>query len=142
MGRLASPTEKAWAKSRNSARQHETARPVKPAGQNGSARGPYHLLKQTARAQFFSYPSLTHSTPRHLTHCTTKTATLLLDSLLCAIHILASPPPTSRTTKHVGHHVVAGHTRFSSTVTSTTSLAVARKIFIYIYFWLKLIICF
>ncbi|QCD93733.1 Transcription factor GRAS [Vigna unguiculata] len=60
-----------------------------------------------------------HQTP-HKTLC----ATLLLESLLCAIHILASHPPTSplATTKHVGHHVIADYTRFSSTVTSTTSL--------------------
>ena len=31
------------------------------------------------------------------------------------------------TTKDVGHHVAAGHTFFSSTVTSTTSLPEARK---------------
>ena len=38
----------------------------------------------------------------------------------------SSPMSLLATTKHASHHVAAGHTRFSSIVTSTTSLAAAR----------------
>jgi len=85
--RPASPSVNTWARSRNSARQPETARPVKPAGpsgqlagQNGPARGPYHLIKKQHVHIFSVSLPHTHSAPRHLTHF--AIASLLLDSSL------------------------------------------------------------
>ena len=86
-GRPASPSVNTWAGSRNSARQPETARPVKPAGpsgqpagQNRPARGPYHLIKKQHVHIFSVFLPHTHFAPRHLTH--SVIASLLLDSSL------------------------------------------------------------
>ena len=95
-GRPASPSVNTWAGSKNSARQPETARPVKPAGplgqpagQNGPARGPYHLIKKTAHAHFFSIP------PSH-TLCTQTPHTLYDYVSSCRLFsALTSPPPTT-----------------------------------------------
>ena len=88
------PDKKPRAGSRNSTRQPNTARPVKPAGpsgqpvgQNGPARGPYQLIKKMARA-YFSIPH-THtlclrSPPTHPPNLSLRALSLFAISILRA----------------------------------------------------------
>jgi len=89
---------------------------------------PVSLTKTKNMWQFFHIPP-SQTAPDQTPHTLCETTTLLLDSLLCAILVFLLHPrrrwPPRNTKAECSSPLTAS--RLSSTATSTTSLAIARK---------------